>query len=150
MDISIPDANSPEFFEWRRREFPFFAHKTFLTHASVSPLPARTARAIADYAARISSEGQFDPAHEPIYHRCKERLARLIGGGAITEEIAFAGSTSHALGLVATSLPWQNGDNCVVCAGDFPANVVVWKNLAHTHGVEVRVVPFKPKMDIGI
>ncbi len=149
MDIfTIPAANSPEFFQWRRGEFPFFARKTFLTHASVSPLPARTAQAIGDYAARIASQGQFDLAHETIYHRCKERLARLIGGGAVAQEIAFAGSTSHALGLVATSFPWQKGDNCVVADGDFPANVVVWKNLAHTHGVEVRLIPHRAHMDL--
>lgn len=71
----------------------------------------------------------------------------MLGNGAHPDEIAFAGSTSHALGLVATSFPWQVGDNCVVFDGDFPANVIVWKNLAHTHGVEVRVVPFKTARD---
>ncbi len=136
-----------EFFAWRREQFPFFASKICLTHASVAPLPARTVAAIGDFAARLGGEGQFEYYSEPIYRRAKERIARMLGNGARADEVAFAGSTSHALGLVATSFPWQVGDNCVVFDGDFPANVVIWKNLAHTHGVEVRVVPFKPARD---
>ncbi len=145
MSFSIPEG--AEFFGWRREQFPFFASKICLTHASVSPLPAVTVAAIQDFAARLGSEGQFDYFSQPVYVRCKERIARLLGNGAHADEIAFAGSTSHALGLVATSFPWQSGDNCVVFDGDFPANVIIWKNLAHTHGVEVRVVPFKEARD---
>lgn len=145
--MSHPIFSAPDFLAARREHFPFFNHKICLTHASVAPLPARTVEAVSSFAARLGSEGQFEYFSEPIYNLAKERLARLLGNGARPEEIAFAGSTSHALGLVATSFPWQAGDNCVVFDGDFPANVIVWKNLAHTHGVEVRVVPFKPARD---
>ena len=141
---------NPNFAAWRKREFPFFQHKIFLTHASVSPLPARARDALQNYAALVCAEGQFDPAHEEIYKRCKERFAEIIGTPARPQEIAFAGSTSHALGLVATSLDWQPGDNCIVADGDFPANVITWKNLHHTHGVEVRLIPFRPAMDLTI
>ena len=55
----------------------------------------------------------------------------------------MAGSTSHALGLVATSFPWKAGDNCVIVDGDFPANVVTWKNLEPTQNVEIRMVPYR-------
>ena len=136
------------FHSWRKREFPFFQHKIFLTHASVSPLPARSRDALRKYAEIVASEGQFDPAHEHLYRRCKERFAELIGPPAKPEEIAFAGSTSHALGLVATSLDWQVGDNCIVADGDFPANVITWKNLEQTRGVEVRMLPFRAAMDL--
>jgi cysteine desulfurase/selenocysteine lyase len=142
-----------EFRAWRRGAFPFFERKIFLTHASVSPLPASTRDALIEYTARLANEGQFDALHEAIYHRCKARLAGLLrenNAPASPDEIAFAGSTSHALGLVATSFPWQAGDNCVVADGDFPANVVVWKNLKHTHNVEVRMIPARPQMDITL
>jgi len=135
---------------WRAAQFPFFVHKICLTHASVSPLPAHTRDAVKSYLDRISWQGQFDFVHDDIYHRCKERLARLIGHGARADEIGFAGSTSHALGIVATGIDWKPGDNCVVADGDFPANVVTWKNLEHTHGVEVRLIPHRPCMDIGV
>ena len=137
----------------RTRDFPYFAHKVFLTHASVSPLPAASRDAIADYAARIASEGQFDSVHDEIYRRCKERAAALLrenAAPACAEEIAFAGSTSHALGLVATALDWKSGENCVVADGDFPANILVWKNLEFSHNVETRMIPHRPQMDISL
>lgn len=143
----IPTSNTDEFFAWRREHFPFFQRKICLTHASISPLPARVSSAISTFANRLGTEGQFDYFSMPVYKSCKERIARILNNGARAEEVAFAGSTSHALGLVATSFPWKAGDNCVVFDGDFPANVVVWKNLAITHGVEVRVVPFREARD---
>lgn len=139
--MTIPDGDA--FYSWRREQFPFFERKICLTHASVSPLPARASQALIDYSRRISTEGQFDFVSEQIYRRAKERIANLIGNGAQADEVAMAGSTSHALGLVATSFPWKAGDNCVIVDGDFPANVVIWKNLQITHGVEVRMVPYR-------
>ncbi len=150
MNFAALTRDAAAFEEWRRRAFPFFERKICLTHASVSPLPHCASAAIADYAHRISTEGQFDFVHAPIYRRCKERLARLIGHPVTADEIAFAGSTSHAIGIVATGLDWQAGDNCVVADGDFPANVVPWKNLRHTQGVEVRMIPFRPAMNITL
>ena len=145
--MQIP-TDSAQFLDWRREHFPFFERKICLTHASVSPLPRVAGDAIASYARQLSSEGQFDYLHEATYKRCKTRLAKLLGHGAKPEEIAFAGSTSHALGLVATSFPWKSGENCVVADGDFPANVVIWKNLQHTHGVECKMIPHRAAMDL--
>ena len=139
------------FLGWRRRAFPFFERKIFLTHASVSPLPAAASDALREYSLRIASEGQFDSVHDAIYFRCKERIAALLrenNAPASPDEIAFAGSTSHALGIVATSINWKAGENCVAADGDFPANVTTWKNLQWTHGVETRLIPHRPQMDI--
>jgi len=146
--LSFPATSAWD--EWRRINFPVFDHKIFLTHASVSPLPRNVAAAISYYAERVSELGQYDAWHDEVYFRCKERIARLLGAPAKPSEIAYASSTSHAIGLVATSLPWQPGDNCVVADGDFPANVIPWKNLQHTHGVEVRLIPGKPEKPITI
>ena len=141
------------FLEWRRNAFPFFEGKTFLTHASVSPLPRYTCQTLQEYAAHLAQYGQFDAFSDNYYFRCKERIAALLcdnNAPARAHEIAFAGSTSHALGLVATSIAWQAGENCVVADGDFPANVVIWKNLQHTHGVETRLIPHRPQMDLTL
>ena len=149
--MNIPDLARDEsaFEQWRRDEFPFFAGKIFLTHASVSPLPRRAADAISAYAQNIAREGQFDAVHSEIYRRCKERVARIVGHGARESEVAFAGSTSAALGIIATGIDWQKDDNCVVADGDFPANVIPWKNLAR-RGVEVRLIPHREAMDICV
>lgn len=147
--MQIP-TDSVQFYAWRREHFPFFEHKIALTHASVSPLPRASAEAVTRYAHLMMNRGQFEPQQDETYARCKVRLANLLGHGALPSEIAFAGSTSHALGLVATSLPWQSGENCVVADGDFPANVVIWKNLAHTHGVECKMIPHRAAMTLTL
>ena len=141
----IPDGAL--FFDWRREQFPFFQHKICLTHASVSPLPARTTEALIDFSRRMAHDGQFDFVAQDIYTRAKERIAQMLGNGAKPDEIAMASSTSHALGLVATSFPWRAGDNCVVVDGDFPANVIIWKNLTPTQNVEIRMVPYRETGD---
>ncbi|HEX8236872.1 MAG TPA: aminotransferase class V-fold PLP-dependent enzyme [Abditibacteriaceae bacterium] len=150
MNFAERTRDDATFLPWRRRAFPFFEHKICLTHASVSPLPRVVAEAVSEYSLRIMHEGQFDSVHDDIYRRCKERVARLIGSGAVPDEVAFCGSTSHAIGTVATGIQWQSGDNCVVADGDFPANVVPWKNLQHRHDIAVRMIPFRPRMNITL
>jgi cysteine desulfurase/selenocysteine lyase len=150
MNFQTIERDSTSWTTWRNRAFPFFERKIFLAHASVVPIPGAVQQALTDYVATIAREGQFEYVHRGAYNQCRERTARLLGHGAVPDEVAFAGSTSHALGIVATSLDWKPGDNCIVADGDFPANVVTWKNLEHTHGIEVRLIPHRPVMDIGI
>lgn len=139
------------FQEWRRRAFPFFQTKIFLTHASVAPLPAVARDALIEYSKLLANRGQFEPSDEEMYNRAKSRAARLmIGTETSHEDVAFAGSTSQALGIVATGIDWKAGDNCVVADGDFPANVIPWKNLQHRHEIDVRMIPFRPTMQITL
>lgn len=147
MDETTRDAGHEE---WRRRAFPYFERKICLTHASVVPVSRAVQDALTTYVERIGCEGQFEYVHREAYDRCRSRVAELLGYGAEADEVAFAGSTSHALGIVATGIDWKPGDNCVVADGDFPANVVIWKNLALTHDIEVRLVAPRPAMDLGI
>ncbi len=56
------------------------------------------------------------------------------------DEIAFTKNVSEGLNMVATALPWQAGDNVVVCPElEHPNNVYCWLNLRR-HGVNVRTV----------
>lgn len=146
MDETTRDAGHEE---WRRRVFPYFENKICLTHASVVPVPRAVQDALIAYATQIASQGQFDHLHRKAYDRCRARVAELLGHGAHADEVAFASSTSHALGIVATGIDWKAGDNCVVADGDFPANVVTWKNLQHKHDIEVRLIPYRPTMDLS-
>ena len=153
MTFSCPTLSADltptnEWRTWREREFPVFRAKCFLNHGAVSALPRVVADAIAAYAHEGSTLGQSELARRDVYDECKARAAQLIGWGAQASEIAFCGSTSHALATVATSLPWQPGDNCVVVYGDFPTNVLAWRNLEKTHGVECRMVPSRDAMDV--
>lgn len=143
MNFAEITRDEATFHEWRRRAFPFFETKTFLTFASVGALPAVARDAIIEYSNSITQRGQFEFGIDDIlYDECKTRVARLMTGVETShEDVAFAGSTSGALGIVATGISWKSGDNCVVADGDFPANVVVWKNLQHRHNIDVRLIP---------
>ena len=122
----------------REREFPVVAHKTYLAHAAVCPLPACVARALREYVAAIERDGQFEHLHAAAEASARRRAASLIGARA--EEIAFAASTSAGLSMIAAGLPWQRGDSVVIAEADFPSNVYPWQQLAR-RGVELRAIP---------
>ena len=143
MNFAEIARDEATFKEWRRRAFPFFESRIFLTFASVGALPAVARDAIIEYSNSITQRGQFEfGIDDAMYDGCKTRVARLMRGVKTSfEDVAFAGSTSGALGIVATGMSWRSGDNCVVADGDFPANVVVWKNLQHRYDIDVRLIP---------
>ncbi len=121
-----------------RGELEITAAAIHLNHAGVSPLPRRAARAVADWA---EDAGRHGPAHLNGWfarvERARENHGRLLG--VPPADLAFTRSTSHALLLVANTLPWQSGDNVVLAACEFPANGYQWRSLAW-RGVETRTV----------
>ena len=56
------------------------------------------------------------------------------------DEIAIVPNTSFGINMVAEGFPWREGENVVIAAGEFPANVYPWLNLKN-RGVQTRVVP---------
>ncbi len=121
----------------RRREFPVCEEKVFLAHAGVSPLPGRVAEAMTQYVAAAARDNQENVVPEEVIGETRTLAARLIEAKA--EEIAFVGSTSMGLAMVAAGLPWERGDSVVCYRDDYPANVYPWMDLAR-RGVEVRFV----------
>src|SRR6478752_3207974 len=98
----------------RRRLFPVTATKTFLAHAAVTAFPDAVLREIKE---------------------TRRLCAELID--AKPEEIALLGPTSLGLSLFANGLPWEEGDEVLCYAGDYPANVYPWIELRR-RGVVVR------------
>jgi len=121
----------------RRREFPVCEKNVFLAHAGVSPLPRRVTEAMRRYLDAASRNNQEDVLPDQIVPETRELAAKLIGAGA--DEIAFVGSTSMGLAMVATGLEWQKGDNLVCYREDYPANVYPWLDLQN-RGVQIRFV----------
>jgi selenocysteine lyase/cysteine desulfurase len=121
----------------RRREFPVCEDKVFLAHAGVSPLPRRVAEAIKVYVDSASRDNQENDLSDQALGETRALAAGLIQ--AQPEEIAFVGSTSMGLAMVAAGLPWEPGDQVVCYRDDYPANVYPWMDLAR-RGVEVRFV----------
>lgn len=67
------------------------------------------------------------------------RFARLINAGEA--EIAYTKNVSEGLNIIANAMPWQEGDNVVLCPElEHPNNVYAWLNLKK-RGVEARLVP---------
>ena len=119
----------------RRRLFPVTVAKTFFAHAAVTALPRAVADAMCEHV-RISSEQpeDFDAVLRDI-KETRRLCAQLID--AKPEEIALLGPTSLGLSLFANGLPWEEGDEVVCYADDYPANVYPWIELRR-RGVMVR------------
>jgi selenocysteine lyase/cysteine desulfurase len=121
----------------RRHEFPVCEDKVFLAHAGVSPLPQRVAEAMMQYVAAAARDNQENVVPDEVIGETRTLAARLIEAKA--EEIAFVGSTSMGLAMVAAGLPWERGDGVVCYRDDYPANVYPWMDLAR-RDVDVRFV----------
>ena len=69
----------------------------------------------------------------------RESFAALIN--ADRSEVALTKNVSEGLNLFAASLPWEAGDNVIVCPElEHPNNVFLWYNLERLHGIEVRTL----------
>lgn len=126
------------------RELPSRLSTVQMNHAAVSPLPARAADALREYADLISTRGPLAfPELEARVKMLREAGARLLGvteglGGA--SSVSVVPNTTYGLSLVAGGLDWKPGDVVVTTESEFPANLAPWLDLAR-FGVEVRRVP---------
>jgi selenocysteine lyase/cysteine desulfurase len=122
-----------------RDEFPVTRRWAFFDHAAVAPLTARAQRAMQEWAADLTDNG--DVHHGRWMSRVEEvrvLFGRLLDADPL--DIAFVKNTSEGIGIVAEGFPWQPGDNVVIAEDDYPANQYPWLNLAR-RGVEVRRLP---------
>ncbi|MEA3403586.1 MAG: aminotransferase class V-fold PLP-dependent enzyme [Armatimonadota bacterium] len=123
---------------WWADEFPVRDELTYLNHAGVCPIPARTASAVAEMADDCRDRGAWNfERWRGVAERCRRRLANLMG--AEPQELAIVKNTTSGLLLVAESILWREGDNVVVADIEFPANVYPWLNLQR-RGVQTRFV----------
>ena len=122
-----------------RDEFPVTERWAFFDHAAVSPLPRRTARALADYAEDMSANGSAAVGRWVARTEDTRRLlAQLLNCDPL--DLALVKNTSEGIGIVAEGFPWRDGDNVVLAAEEYPSNQYPWMNLAD-RGVTVRSVP---------
>ena len=133
-------------FSPHRAEFLRHPHETSgqelicLNHAGVSPIPKHTAQKISQLAEYMTRHSFFQyKLLEKTLEEARERCARLLS--VPTEQVAFVRNTSEGLSLVALGLDWQAGDEIVTTDQEFPANSVVWLDIARRFGVTVHCVP---------
>lgn len=71
------------------------------------------------------------------YREAKYQLSWLVGRPL--DDIAFLGSTSEGVNLVAQTTDWRPGDSVVVADSEFPSLIYPWTRLARV-GVDLRIV----------
>lgn len=122
-----------------RTLFPGVSRRIYLDIASQGLLPQPVREAVDTYL----DEAVLGTADKPRMHAMVEEtrhaFAALVGASA--DEIAITKNVSEGLNLFAASLPWEAGDNVVICPGlEHPNNIYLWYNLGRLHGVDVRAV----------
>jgi selenocysteine lyase/cysteine desulfurase len=127
-----------------RDQFPVTRRWAFFDHAAVAPLSLPASQAMLEYVNDLTENGDVHAS------RWAERIeavriwaARLLN--ANPREIAFIKNTSEGIGFVAEGFPWRAGDNVILAAEEYPANVYPWMNLADRYQVEVRTVPTRDR-----
>ncbi len=130
----------PEILARARELFPHLKQgKNFLNHAGTSPLSTRVTGAMTAYLHR-RSEGDLDTYQDDLgmVAECRAAVSRLIRAES-PERIAFHANTSDAINVVASGLPWKQGDRILIADVEFPANVYPFLNLKPL-GVEIEFI----------
>jgi cysteine desulfurase / selenocysteine lyase len=125
------------------REFPATEQLTYMDVAARGVI-SRAVRAVLD--AHLDGRMLGSAEKEEYFalvERTRSRFAQLINAHA--DEVALTKNVSEGLNMVAAGMPWQTGDNVVLCPElEHPNNVYCWLNLRR-RGVEVRLV--SPRAD---
>ena len=122
-----------------RAEFPGAEGKIYLNNAVNGLLP----RSVAEAARRHIDERLMGTGDKAEFQAAVELSRELLSGllGAESDEVAITKNVSEALNLFASSLPWEEGQNVVLCSDlEHPNNVFLWYNLQKLRGIEVRSV----------
>lgn len=140
--LDLPDArdaaqSSP--FERVRARFSGTREQVYLDVASRSLIP--------DSALDIAQRHLSDRVHGRVEKKryfqlieeSRERFARLIGAG--TSEVAITKNVSEGLNILASAIPWNTGDEVLLCSAiEHPNNVYAWRNLER-QGVRILDLP---------
>jgi len=116
---------SVDFAALRREEFGALDGTIYLNSASIGPMPERTRRRTAEFAAvRAAPHRTTDRELFEEFERARQLAARLVN--ATPGEIALSVNTTYGLNLAAGGLPLAEGDVVVTSDREFPANVYPW------------------------
>lgn len=128
--------------------FPVLRRWNYLNHAGVSPLPKPVADAVRRFADDFEANSYLGHLSFGETLQLKQSLGRLIN--AEVPEIAILKNTGEAISTVALGLDWRPGDRVVLPGVEYPANVYPWMEAARRHGVELTMVPQRPRADGSI
>jgi len=122
-----------------RAAMPVCENYILLNHAGVAAPSGPCGRAVSE---AMRDMCECATAHATRWMHAAEdgrrAFAEMIGAAA--GDIAYVKNTTQGLLIAANGLPLRDGDNVILCEGEFPANVYPWLALERK-GVEARMVP---------
>ena len=123
--------------------FPLLAPKVYVNHAAVSPPSTVVVNAINNVLTDYSTWGL-----EAVFPWADQReelrsdIANLIN--AQPQEIGFIGNTTAGMIHIANCLRWKKGDRIVLFDGEFPSNVIPWRQAAERFAFSVQYLSTEP------
>jgi cysteine desulfurase/selenocysteine lyase len=122
----------------RAREFPIGERIAYLDHATVSPMPTRTAAVLAERIATMQDPSREHGLREAYAVEARERMGRLMN--VPPQQIALLSNLAEAVATVANGLDLQPGDEVIIPEQEFSSLVYPWLNL-EARGVQTVFVP---------
>ena len=123
-----------------RRAFPGTDKWIYFETSARGLMPIGARDAVTRYLDDRIYEGGAKTTMLDTLERVRGKFARLIG--AEPDEIAIVKNVSEGLNAIVTSLPWQRGENAVLCTDiEHPNSIYALYNMRDRHGIEVRTVP---------
>ncbi|MEC9015481.1 MAG: aminotransferase class V-fold PLP-dependent enzyme [Gemmatimonadota bacterium] len=123
-----------------RALFPGASGQVYLDVSARGLMPEPVSAAVDQHIhTRMHYGGDKDELRAEV-ERARHAFADLVNSSV--NEIAITKNVSEGLNLFAASLPWEAGDNVLVCPElEHPNNIYLWFNLARSKGIEVRTIP---------
>lgn len=122
-----------------REQFPGTRRWTYLETSARGLLPLGARDAVLRYIDGHMLEGGDKTSMSDAIARVRGKFARLIH--AHPDEIAIVKNVSEGINAIVTSLPWQCGDNAVICTEiEHPNSVYALYNVRDRYGVDVRSI----------
>ncbi len=105
-----------------RSEFPGLCDRVFLDAACVSLLPDRAGQAVSEFTAELIHMSARDATEHHIWmdqlrSDAIPQVSKLLGTD--NRNIALVESTTHGLNIAAQSIPWNPGDEVLMCDLEF-------------------------------
>jgi selenocysteine lyase/cysteine desulfurase len=121
-----------------RAEFPALEDRVFLDAACVSLLPRRADEAVRRFSAELARPSARNATLHHIWMDGEKaaavpQAARLLG--VDPAHVALVESTTHGLNIAAQAIPWQAGDEVVMCNLEFLQVAIPFVQLARSRGV---------------
>lgn len=138
--ISLATAETETDFDSVRALFPGADRKVYMNVAARGLLSRPAREALDAHLGRLADGSADKPEMFATIESVREKFARLIN--ADSDEIAYTKNVSDGLNTIAAAMPWQSGDNMVLCRDlEHPNNIYPWLNQHRRNDVQVRSVP---------